>query len=89
MVVNEWRAHSAPTSISKQYIFCLPNMSELVKHKLWDCTQAMRVGRWATYIMHELCGVEIGNYDSFNWKQATFGETIPNKYGKIKIYPKL
>jgi hypothetical protein len=37
--------------------------------------------------MHELCGVRSGNYDSFNWKQAIFGERLPRKYGpKIKIW---
>ena len=37
--------------------------------------------------MHELCGVGTGNYDSFNWKQAMFGEGIPKKFGKkLKIW---
>ena len=62
--------------------FCLPNTSEPVKHKLWDCIQTRKAWRWATFIMHELCGVRNGNYDSFNWKQALFGERIPNKFGK-------
>ena len=52
--------------ISKQCIFCLPNASESVKHKFWDCIQARRAWRWAMFIMHELCGVKTGNYDSFH-----------------------
>ena len=57
------------------------------KHKFWDCIQARCAWRWATYIMHELCGVRTGNYDCFNWKQATFGERIPKRYGKmVKIW---
>ena len=69
-------------SISKRYVFCLLNTSELVKHKFWDCIQARRAWRWATSIMHELCGVRIGNYDSFHWKQAMFGERIQKKICK-------
>jgi hypothetical protein len=60
----------------------MPNTSESVKHKFWDCIQARRAWRWATFIMHELCGVRTGNYDCFNWKQALFGERIPKKYSK-------
>ena len=82
VAVNEWRARVVPVSISKQCIFCLPNTSESVQHKLWDCIQTRRAWRWATFIMHELCGVRNGNYDSFNWKQALFGERIRNKFGK-------
>ena len=86
VAVNEWRARIAPASISKQCVFCLPNTSESVKHKFWDCIQARRAWRWATYIMQELCGVRTGNYDCFNWKQALFGERIPKKYGpKLKF----
>ena len=74
-------------SISKQCVFCLPNTNESIKHKFWDCIQARRAWRWATYIMHELCGVHTGNYDCFNWKQVIFGERIPKKYAKkIKIW---
>ena len=83
IAVNEWRARIAPASISKQCVLCLPNTSELVKHKFWDCIQARRAWRWATYIMHELCGVRSGNYDCFNWKQVVFGERIPKRYGKV------
>ena len=87
VAVNEWRARIAPVSISKQCVFCLPHTSESVKHKFWDCIQARRAWRWATFIMHELCGVKTGNYDCFNWKQAMFGERIPKRYGqKIKIW---
>ena len=53
VVINEWRARIAPVSISKRCVFCLPNTSESVKHKFWDCIQARRAWRWATYIMHE------------------------------------
>ena len=83
VAVNEWRARIAPASISKQCVFCLPNTSESVKHKFWDCIQARHAWRWATYIMHELCEVRSGNYDCFNWKQAIFGERIPKRYGKM------
>jgi hypothetical protein len=38
-ILMEWRARIAPASISKQCIFCLPNTSESVKHKFWDCIQ--------------------------------------------------
>ena len=87
IAVNEWRARIAPASISKQCVFCLPHTSESVKHKFWDCIQARRAWRWATFIMHELCGVRMGNYDYFNWKQALFGEKLPKRYGKkIKIW---
>ena len=82
VAVNEWRAHIAPVSISKQCPFCLPNMSESIKHKFGDCIQAKRAWRWATYIMRKLCGVRSGNYDCFNWKQAILGERIPKRYGK-------
>ena len=83
VAVNEWRARIAPASISKQCIFCLPNTSESVKHKFWDCIQARRTWRWTTYIMHELCGVRTGHLDSFNWKQSLFGERIPFKFRKV------
>ena len=56
---------------------CIPN----------KITQARRAWRWAMFIMHKLCGVRTGNYDCFNWKQALFGERIPNRYGKmIKVW---
>ena len=86
VAVNEWRARIAPVSISKQCPFCLPNTSESVKHKFWDCIQARRAWRWTTFIMHELCGVRTGNYDSFNWKQALFGERLLRKYGRKARY---
>ena len=73
MIVNEWKAHTAPASILKQCIFFLPNTSELVKHNFWDCIQAKRTWRWATYIMHELCGVRSDNYNCFNLKQTVLG----------------
>ena len=82
VAVNEWRAKIAPAFISKQCPFCLPNTSESVKHKFWDCIQARRAWRWASFIMRELCGVRTGNYDSFNWKQALFGERIQRKFVK-------
>ena len=37
VAVNEWKARIAPTFISKQCVFYLPNTSESVKHKIWDC----------------------------------------------------
>ena len=37
--------------------------------------------------MHDLCGVQSGNYDTFNWKQAMFGKRIPKKFSKtIQIW---
>ena len=69
-------------SFFKHCVFGLPNSSESVKHAYWDYIQVRRAWRWSTFIMHELCGVGIGNYDSFNWKQTLFGERIPNKYDK-------
>jgi hypothetical protein len=39
VAVNEWRAQIRLASISKQCPFCLPNTSESVKHKFWDCIQ--------------------------------------------------
>ena len=37
--------------------------------------------------MHELCGVRMGNYDTFNRKQVLFGERMPKKKGKmIKVW---
>ena len=63
------------------------NTSESVKHKFWDCIQARWAWRWATFILYELCGVRTSNYDSFDWKQALFGERLPRKYGKkIRIW---
>ena len=71
--------------IKKKYYFIwggVPNTSESVKHKFWDCTQARWSWRWATFIMHELCGVRIGKYDIFHWKQAFLGEESPKKLVK-------
>ena len=65
---------------------CLPNASESVKHKFWDCIQARRAWRWTTCIMHELCGVRTRNYYNFNWKQALFGKRIPKKYDSQNDY---
>jgi hypothetical protein len=62
--------------------FCLPNMSKSIKHKILDCIQAKRVWRWAMFIMHKLCGARTGNYDSFNWKQALFGEKNSKEFNK-------
>lgn len=62
--------------------FCLPNNNELVKHRFWDYIQAGRAWQWATFIMHELCGVRIGRYDNFKWKQTISGERIPGKFSK-------
>ena len=87
VAINEWKVCIVSAFISKQCVFCLPNMSESTKHKFWDCIQARRAWRRATFIMPEHCGVRIDNYDSFNWKQAIFGERIPKKYGrKIKSW---
>ena len=96
-MVNEWRpASPRPLSPSNVFLFgCffvffrggVPNTGELVKHKFWDCIQAIRSWRWATLIIYKLCGVRIGKYDILHWKQAFFGEEIPNKFVKrIKIW---
>ena len=82
IAVNEWRARIALTFISKECVFYIPNTRETIKPKIWDCIQTRRVWRWATYIMHELCGVTTCNYDSLNWKQILFGERIPKTYNK-------
>ena len=82
ILVNKRRACIARVFISKQYIFCLPNTSELVKHEFWDWIQAWTAWWQTTFIMLELCEVKTNNYDSFNWKQALFGERIPNKIAK-------
>jgi hypothetical protein len=57
-------------------------MSKSIKHKIRDCIQAKRVWRWAMFIMHKLCGARTGNYDSFNWKQALFGEKHSKEFNK-------
>ena len=57
VTVNEWRTRIAQVSISKQCSFCLPNTNGFIKHKFWNCIQARRAQRWATFIMYELCGV--------------------------------
>ena len=66
VAMNEWRACIAPASTPKRCVCCLPNTNESDKHKFWDCIQAQRVWRWATFIIHELCGVRRYNYDSFH-----------------------
>ena len=33
------------------------------------------------FIMHDLCGVRTGNFDSFQRKQTLLGENIPKKFG--------
>lgn len=38
IAITEWKANIAPHSISKRRVICIPNSSELVKHKFWDCT---------------------------------------------------
>ena len=87
VAINEWRAQIAPAFISKQCLICLPNTSESIKHKFWDSIQARRAWRWATFIVHELCGIRTRNYDSFNWKQTLFEEKIPKKFTKkIKVW---
>ena len=82
VVVNKWKVCIVPASITKQCVFCLFNTSESIKHKFWDCIQAWRAWRWDTFIMHELCRVQMSNYDSFQWKQTLFGERIPTKFVK-------
>ena len=64
VAIHEWRARIAPASISKQCPFCLPNISESIKHKFRDYIQVRRVWRWATFIIHDICGGSTGNYDS-------------------------
>lgn len=73
VMVNVGRPYIAPSSLSKQFVFFLLNVSEPVKYKIWDCIQAQRIWQWATFIMHELCGVQIDNFDHFRSKQTIFG----------------
>ena len=66
--------------------FCPPNTSKSIKHKIEDCIQARHVWRWATFIMHEFCGLRTGNDDSLNWKQSFFkndSESLNNLSRKI------
>ena len=50
-----------PTSISKNYYFCLPNTSgSIIKHKFWGCIQARWDGCHVIFIMHVLCWVRTG-----------------------------
>ena len=87
VTINEWRVHITLASISKQCIFCLPNLSESIKHKVWDCILAQRAWQWATFIMHAQYGVRIGNSNGLHWKQTLFGEGTPKKFvKKIKIW---
>ena len=88
MAINEWRARIALASISKQCVFCLPNTSELIKHKFWDCIQARRAWRWATSIMHELYKLRFGNYDYFNGSKPCSRRGFLRNMGgkKIKIW---
>ena len=86
VAVNEWSARIAPVSISKQCIFCLPNTSESVKHTLWDCIQTRKAWRWATFILHELCGVRNGNYDSLIGSKLSLGKGFPTNLAKILIF---
>lgn len=82
----QWMEGSHCTGLYFQALCVLhPNLSESIKHKLWDCIHAWRAWLWTTFIMHEVCGVRIGKYVSFHWKQALFGERIPKKFMKIKI----
>lgn len=64
--VNEWGPHIAPTSISKQCALRMPHTSEFVKHKFWDYIKAQRAWLWATFIIHDPCGICTGNYHIFN-----------------------
>lgn len=76
----------APTSLSRQCVFFLPNMSESVKHKIWDCIQVQRTWQWATCIMYELCGVHTNNFDHFHSKQTLFGrEFLRGSPGKLRF----
>ena len=47
VAINEWKARIVHASISKQCIFCLPNTSESIKHKIMgrhSSTEGMEVG---------------------------------------------
>ena len=63
------------TFLPEKVIFCVPNTSKVIKHKFWDYIQARCDGSGP--LQHDLCGVRTCNYDSFNWKQALFGEEFP------------
>ena len=60
-------------------------MSKLVKDKFWDCIQARRAWRGATFIMHELCGVKPNNYDSFHLETNVVWGKDPKKSTKKKL----
>ena len=59
-------AHIGLTSISKLCIICLPYTDVSIKHNFWDRIQFWRAWRWATSIMHDLCGIRLSNYGSFH-----------------------
>lgn len=55
ITVNEWRACIAPACISKQCgFFCLPTISESIKHNFWDCIQARCAWWWPTFNMSSM-----------------------------------
>lgn len=46
-----------------------------------------RAWRWATLIMHDLCGVRTSNHDNIYWKQTLLEESILKKFvKKMKIW---
>ena len=79
ILVNKRRGCIARVFISKQYIFCLPNTSELVKHEFWDWIQAWTAWWRTTFIMLELCEVKTNSYDSFNWNKPSLGKGFLRK----------
>lgn len=82
--------HCTGLYLQTMCFFASPNTSESIKHKLWDCMQARRAWRRVMFIVHELCRVRTGNYDSFHWKQGLIRERISKKFGnKIKRIKKL
>ena len=74
VAINKWRARITPASISKQRMFCLPNISELIWHEFWNCVQARRAWRWAIFIMLELCGLEWATMIAFIGNKPSLGK---------------
>ena len=56
--------------------FCLPYMNKF---------QGLHSSQDGVEIMHEVCRVRIGNYDSFNWMQTLFGKTICHNLDQVPL----
>ena len=64
---KQWRLTSEElTSLWFHFITMCPlppHRQWITKHIFWDCIQARRACRWATFIMHKLIGLRYSNYD--------------------------